>query len=155
MALRKPLVLNAGQIEQLQAADTLDVAANLTVTVTNDNAGAITEGMPVYISGADAVDKARANAEGTATVFALVKDASIDVDAERVRGMVTELASTYQEPEEVVNYYYNNQQMLAGVESAVLEDQVVDYILGKANVTDVVSTYDDVIKPSTPESGAE
>ncbi len=83
----------------------------------------------------------------------VVKDAAIDVDAERVRGMVTELASTYQEPEEVVNYYYNNQQLLAGVESAVLEDQVVDYILDKAKVTDVASSYDDVIKPDA--SGAD
>ncbi len=76
----------------------------------------------------------------------VVKNAEIQVDAERVRGMVDELASTYQEPEEVVNYYYNNQQLLAGVESAVLEDQVVDYILEKANVSDVASSYDDVIK---------
>jgi len=85
----------------------------------------------------------------------VVKDAAIDVDAERVRGMVTELASTYQEPEEVVNYYYNNQQLLAGVESAVLEDQVVDYILGKAKVTDVVATYDEVIKPDASGADAE
>ncbi len=77
----------------------------------------------------------------------VVKDAEIKVDAERVRGMVDEMASTYQEPEEVVNYYYNNPQLLAGVESAVLEDQVVDYILEKAEVSDVEANYDDVIKP--------
>jgi trigger factor len=77
----------------------------------------------------------------------VVKNAEIQVDAERVRGMVDEMASTYQEPEEVVNYYYNNPQLLAGVESAVLEDQVVDYILDKAEVSDVEANYDDVIKP--------
>ena len=85
----------------------------------------------------------------------VVKNAEIQVDAERVRGMVDEMASTYQEPEEVVNYYYNNQQLLAGVESAVLEDQVVDYILGKANVTDVAASYDEVIKPDASGADAE
>lgn len=77
----------------------------------------------------------------------IVKKAEIKADGERVREMVEELASTYQEPEEVVNYYYSNQQLLAGVESAVLEDQVVEHILEKATVTEEQSTYQEVIKP--------
>lgn len=82
----------------------------------------------------------------------VVKNADIKVDADRVREMVEEMASTYQDPEEVVNYYYSNQQMLANVESVVLEDQVVDYIIEGANITETESTYEDVIKPA---QGAE
>lgn len=79
MALRKPLVLVSGEVQQLQAGDTLDAsAANPEVLqATNDNVGAITEGMPVYPSGADSVDKAQADASGTAQPTGLVKDASI------------------------------------------------------------------------------
>ncbi len=76
----------------------------------------------------------------------LVKQKEIKVDGDKVRAMVEEIASTYQEPEEVVTYYYSNQQLLAGVESAVLEDQVVEVILADANVTETQSNYEDVIK---------
>jgi len=82
----------------------------------------------------------------------VVKNADIKVDADRVREMVEEMASTYQDPEEVINYYYSNQQMLASVESVVLEDQVVDHILEGAKITETKSTYEDVIKPA---QGAE
>ncbi len=82
----------------------------------------------------------------------VVKSADIKVDADRVREMVEEMASTYQDPEEVINYYYSNQQMLASVESVVLEDQVVDHIIEGAKITETESTYEDVIKPA---QGAE
>jgi trigger factor len=75
----------------------------------------------------------------------IVKENQIKVDADRVREMVEELASTYEEPEAVVNYYYENRQLLSSVESAALEDQVVDFILDKAKVTDESSSYDDII----------
>ncbi|MCA0901324.1 trigger factor [Microbulbifer agarilyticus] len=77
----------------------------------------------------------------------IVKENKLSVDADRVKAKVEELASTYQQPEEVVEYYFNNRELLAGVESVVLEDQVVDFVLDKAKVSEVESSYDDVIKP--------
>ncbi|WKT59207.1 trigger factor [Microbulbifer thermotolerans] len=77
----------------------------------------------------------------------IVKQNEITVDADRVKAKVEELASTYQQPEEVVDYYYNNRELLSGVESVVLEDQVVDFVLESAKVKDVESSYDEVIKP--------
>ena len=47
-------------------------------------------------------------------------------------------------PEEFVNYYYENEQLLAGVQSMVLEDVVVDYILEQAEVTEKTVTYDEL-----------
>ncbi|WP_049721623.1 trigger factor [Gilvimarinus polysaccharolyticus] len=79
----------------------------------------------------------------------VVKSAKIKPDAKAVRGMVEEIASTYEEPQEVIDYYYSQRQMLAGVESAVLEDQVVEYILEKAEVTETTSTYDEIMQPKT------
>jgi hypothetical protein len=79
MALRKPLVLNAGQIQQLQSADTLDAvqSGGDTLTQTNDEAGAIVIGTPVYNDANDGVKKAKADASGTKDVVGLVRDTSI------------------------------------------------------------------------------
>lgn len=77
----------------------------------------------------------------------VIKTAELKADGDRVRAMVEEVASTYQSPEEVVEYYYNNEQLLQGVEAAVLEDQVVEHVLNIAKVSEQESTYDDLIKP--------
>ena len=77
----------------------------------------------------------------------IVKQAKIKPDPKQVKAMVEEIASTYEEPQEVVDYYYSNRQLLAGVESAVLEDQVVEHILGQANVAEETSTYDEIMQP--------
>lgn len=77
----------------------------------------------------------------------VIKAAELKADGDQVRAMVEEVASTYQSPEEVVEYYYNNEQLLQGVEAAVLEDQVVDHVLATSKVTEEDSSYDDLIKP--------
>ena len=76
----------------------------------------------------------------------IVKSAKLKPDAKRVRNMIDDIASTYQEPKEVVEYYNSNQELMAGIESAVLEDQVVDYVLSKAKVTEEVTSYEEAIK---------
>jgi trigger factor len=76
----------------------------------------------------------------------------IRVDGSRVRQYIEEMASTYENPAEVVDWYYQNRQQLQGVESLVLEDQVVDTILSRARVTDKVQSYQDAIKPDTPSA---
>lgn len=76
----------------------------------------------------------------------IVKDAKIKPDAQLVKSKIEEIASTYEQPQEVIDYYNSNRELLAGVESAVLEDQVVDYIVSKAKVTDVEASYDDIVK---------
>jgi len=79
MALRKPLVINAGQIEQIQSGDTLDavVAEVDVVTLTNNNASPIVIGAPVYSDSDNKVDLAKADASGTVQTFGLVRDTSI------------------------------------------------------------------------------
>lgn len=69
-------------------------------------------------------------------VAEVVKQHEIKPDTDRVRAMVEDLASAYQEPEQVVNWYYQNEQQLAEIQSVVLEEQVVDTVLQKAQVTD-------------------
>ncbi|MFT6390071.1 MAG: trigger factor [Cellvibrionaceae bacterium] len=75
----------------------------------------------------------------------VVKKNDIKVDAQKVRAHIDEAASSYDKPQEVVDYYYQNQQMLSGVESVVLEDMVVDSILEQAKVSDKAVDYDEAI----------
>ncbi len=81
----------------------------------------------------------------------IIKTAKLKPEAKRVKAMIDDVASTYQDPQEVVDYYNSNRELLAGIESAVLEDQVVDYILAKAKVAEEESTYDEVIKANNPQ----
>ena len=76
----------------------------------------------------------------------VINDAEIKADVDRVRATIEEQASTYQDPEEVIKHYYGNQQLLANIESVVLEDQVVEHILASANVVETASTYSEVVK---------
>ena len=70
----------------------------------------------------------------------------LKADPAKVRESVEELASTYESPEEVINWHYGNQDQLATVESSVLEDQVFDLIIDEAKVSDKQVSYQEVIK---------
>lgn len=75
MALKKPLVMTNGQIEQLQAGDTVEHPSLRNKT--NNSGGALVFGTPVYVDGANTVDAAQANALSTSKVLGLVAEASI------------------------------------------------------------------------------
>ncbi len=75
----------------------------------------------------------------------LIGHFELKADPDALRSAIEEIASTYQDPEEVVNWYYSNQEQLAGVESKVLEDSVVDKLLESASVTDEPCSYQDAI----------
>jgi trigger factor len=70
---------------------------------------------------------------------------NVTTDAGRVRARIEEMARPYAQPEQVVNWYYNNEAQLSQVQMSVLEEQVVELILADATVTDIDSNYQDVI----------
>ncbi|MCW2272342.1 MULTISPECIES: trigger factor [Pseudomonas] len=81
-------------------------------------------------------------------VAEVVKQNELKPDEDRVREMIQEMASAYQEPEQVVAWYYKNDQQLNEVRSVVLEEQVVDTVLQKATVTDKSVSYEEAVKPA-------
>jgi len=81
-------------------------------------------------------------------VAEVVKSNDLKPDEARVREMIQEMASAYQEPEQVVAWYYKNDQQLNEVRSVVLEEQVVDTVLQKASVTDKAVSYEEAVKPA-------
>ena len=74
-------------------------------------------------------------------VAEVVKQHELKADEGRVREMIEEMASAYQEPEQVVAWYFKNEPQLNEVRSVVLEEQVVDTVLQKATVTDKQVSY--------------
>ncbi len=85
----------------------------------------------------------------------VIKEQNVQADPAKVREQVEELAATYESPDDVINWYYGNKEQLATIESAVIEDQVFDYIIEEAAVTDKQVTYQEVIKPEPREGEAE
>ena len=77
----------------------------------------------------------------------IVKSNDMTADPETVRERIETLASTYDESDKVINWYYSNQERLQEIESAVLEDQVVEWILERANVSQEASTFDALLNP--------
>ncbi len=76
-------------------------------------------------------------------------------DPDRVRARIEELAKPYSQPEQVINWYYSNQAQLSQIEMAVLEEQVVDFIIGGASATDVDRSYQEVIAGKAGAGAAE
>lgn len=83
----------------------------------------------------------------------VVEAKELKADDAAIRAYVEKLAESYQDPQQVVDYYMNNDQMRQQLESAVLEEQVVENLLNEASVNEVEMSYDDAIKPA--EQNAE
>ncbi|MBA3980177.1 MAG: trigger factor [Alcanivorax sp.] len=69
----------------------------------------------------------------------------LKADADKVRAQVEEIASQYEQPEEVVNWVYSNPQQLQQIEGAVLEEQVVELVLGQAKVSEKAMSYEEAV----------
>lgn len=82
----------------------------------------------------------------------IIKSNKIEPDPERVRERIESIASTYESPGEVVSWYYGNKDRLVDIETTVLEDQVVDWILERASVRDEPSTFDEILNPGQTRS---
>ncbi|MEX6676268.1 trigger factor [Pseudomonas sp. W2Oct36] len=92
-------------------------------------------------------EQAKRRVELGLIVAEVVKQFDLKPDDTRVRELIQEMASAYQEPEQVVAWYYKNEQQMNEVRSVVLEEQVVDTVLQKASVTDKAVSYEEAVKP--------
>ncbi|MEM6485595.1 MAG: trigger factor [Pseudomonadota bacterium] len=75
----------------------------------------------------------------------LIGHFDLKADPDKVRASVEEMAATYQDPQEVVDWYYANDEQLAGIESKVIEDAVVEKLLESAKLDDSACSYQEAI----------
>lgn len=70
----------------------------------------------------------------------------LKVDEARVEAMIADIASAYEQPAEVVEYYAKNRQLTENIRNVVLEEQAVDAVLTKAKVTEKAMSFDELMQ---------
>ena len=75
----------------------------------------------------------------------VIRQQEIELDQSLVESTIEEMANSYEQPDQVRDYYRQNRQARASVENMVLEDQVVDHILSKAKVNEKQVAFEDLM----------
>ena len=75
----------------------------------------------------------------------VVKAEKLHATPEQVRAMVEDGAQSYEQPEEVIRWYYAQPQRLQEVEGVAIENNVVEWVLSKAKVTDKAEVFDELM----------
>lgn len=75
----------------------------------------------------------------------VVKTEKLQATPEQIRTMVEETAASYEQPEEVIRWYYAQPQRLSEVEGVAIENNVVAWVMGKAKVTDKAAAFDELM----------
>ena len=79
-------------------------------------------------------------------VAEIVKVHGLQAKPEQVRAQIEEFAQAYESPEEVLRYYFGDRERLAQVESLVVEQNVVDWVLANAKVSDKAVAFDELMQ---------
>jgi trigger factor len=79
----------------------------------------------------------------------LVKEKQLFAKPEQVRAVVDEFAATYEDPAEVVRWYYSQPQRLSEAEALVVENNVVEWVVANAKVMDKPTSFDELMGNGT------
>jgi trigger factor len=90
-------------------------------------------------------DQARRRVSLGLIMSELIKSKGLKADKDKVRAKVEDLASTYDDPQQVIDWYYGDKSRLSQIESLVLEDAVVDWVFDQADVTETSGSFDAVM----------
>lgn len=91
------------------------------------------------------VDQATRQVRVGLVINAIIEAQSFEADEQLVRERIEAIAQPYEQPEQVIAYYYGTEERLQEIEMAVLEEQVVDHVVESANVEIVETDYEGVI----------
>lgn len=131
--LSVPRALIDGEIERLEQRARQDMAVR----------GIKADNMPIP---ADMFEAQAQRRVSLGLILAeVVKTHELKAQPEQVRKLVDEYAESYEKPEQVVAWYYENPTRLAEVESLVLEQNVVSWALNQAQVEDKPIAFDDLM----------
>ena len=78
-------------------------------------------------------------------VAELVRANSLEAKPEQLKAHIDELSASYEKPEEVVRWYLGDRRRMAEVEAVVIENNVTEFVLGKAQVTDKAVSFDELM----------
>jgi trigger factor len=75
----------------------------------------------------------------------IISENNIQPDEARVKAAIDDIAASYEDPEDVVNFYMNDQQRLSELQMTVVEDMVVEWIYDHVKVEESASSFSDVV----------
>ncbi len=75
----------------------------------------------------------------------VIEDKSLKPDQDRVKELIEQRASMYKEPQQVINWFYSNDEQLKNIEAISLEEQVVDIILEESSGVEEQMTYEECV----------
>lgn len=78
-------------------------------------------------------------------VAELVRANKLEATPEQIKAHVDELAASYERPDEVKRWYFSDNRRMAEVEAVVIENNVTEFVLSKAKVTDKAVSFDDLM----------
>lgn len=77
----------------------------------------------------------------------VIKSNSLQVEDARVQALIETVASAYEDPQEVIQYYNTNKELLQGMRNVALEEQAIDFVLTQAKVTEQKAKFDEIMNP--------
>ena len=75
----------------------------------------------------------------------IISDNDIQPEEKKVKEVIDGIAASYEDPEDVVKFYMNDQQKLSEIQMMVVEDSVVEWVYDNVKVTEKTSTFGDVM----------
>ena len=81
-------------------------------------------------------------------VAELVRSHTLQAKPEQLKAHIEELAASYEKPQEVVRWYLGDNNRMAEVEAVVIENNVTEFVLANAKVTDKIVSFDDLMAQS-------
>ena len=112
------------------------------------------QGLPhdAPIDRANYLDEAYRRVRLGLAMHGVVKRLEIKPDPDLVRERITEMGSSYSDPDQFLKWYYEDKSRLAQIESVVVEEQAIDALLQEASVSDTSVGFEEFMRP---ESNAE
>jgi trigger factor len=77
----------------------------------------------------------------------IARKQSLVIDRKRVAEQLAAIASTYEEPEKVIELYNGDPQLMSGLQNRVMEDQVAEWVAEHAKTTEQNLSFDEVMRP--------
>ena len=75
----------------------------------------------------------------------MVEEFKLQATDEQVKAIIADVADSYEDPQEVIDWYFEDRSRLAGPTNLAVEANVVDYVLGKAQVTEKALSFEEVM----------
>ncbi|MAD17433.1 MAG: trigger factor [Alteromonadaceae bacterium] len=75
----------------------------------------------------------------------IIKTEELKVDSAKVDALIETAASAYEDPQEVIEYYKTNDELMQQMQNVALEEQAVEVLLSKANVKEVNKAFDEIM----------